>query len=575
MTRGDISPVFHMGSFVDTLPLFLYAPRNDLRRPGPLDSRPRFSINPIPWRGKMPHHGFSEQDLRQIEERGMTLEVVLEQLERFEKGFSFSDLARPCTIGDGIQVLSGAEIERLAEDFSGTTRTGRVMKFVPASGAASRMFKALLSARNRYEELPSIHSLPEGGKEDPDVTALREFIGRLKSFPFYEQLASAMAADGLDPEALTREGDYKTILDYVLTSKGLNLASIPKGLIPFHRYDGYSRTPFEEHLVEAGAYACDAEKTARVHFTVSPQHESSVRNHLESVRSRHEKSGQRFEIGFSFQHPSTDTIAVDLENRPFRDDAGRLLFRPGGHGALLKNLGELQGDIVFIKNIDNVVPDRLKGDTILYKRALGALLVEVQDTVFKCMEKLQSGGIGDKELDEMFEFARNRLSITPPRDLAAKGKLEKIRFLFDRLNRPLRVCGMVKNEGEPGGGPFWVNHPDGSQSLQIVESSQVDMSSPTQRSVWESSTHFNPVDLVCALRDWKGRPFNLERYRDPETGFISIKSSGGRELKALELPGLWNGAMAFWNTVFVEVPITTFNPVKTIFDLLRKEHQET
>lgn len=516
---------------------------------------------------------FSDRDIRQITKRGITLEEVESQIELFRRGFPFCRLSRACTVGDGIRVLSHEDMERLGAVFAEAVRTGDAMKFVPASGAATRMFEALLSVLGRCREKDCEASLAPPVKQDSDLATLHRFVAGMESFAFYEDLKGAMADGDLDLEDLIRRAHYRPILEYALTSKGLNLAQLPKGLIKFHRYSDHVRTPFEEHLVESMFYACDGNKVARAHFTVSPEHEPAVRGHLERVRSRYEKSGIRFEIGLSLQFPSTDTLAVDLGNRPFRDKSGRLLFRPGGHGALLENLGQLEGDIVFVKNIDNVSPDRLKEETVRYKTALAGLLVELRETIFGHIRKLGSGNATDRELREIADFARRDLSIPQPPGLEKGSRDERIRFLISEFDRPLRVCGMVKNEGEPGGGPFWVEAPDGTQSLQIVESSQVDMGDPGQKAVWGSSTHFNPVDLVCGLRDYLGRPFDLRKYRDPDTGFISVKSAEGRELKALELPGLWNGAMAFWNTVFVEVPISTFNPVKTVLDLLRKGHQ--
>ena len=521
----------------------------------------------------MAHISFSEADLRQIEARGMTPEQVISQLETFRKGFSYARLMRPCTVGDGIEVLKEADLARLKKTFSAAALAGRVMKFVPASGAATRMFKALIAFHDRHNQMDKNEIKAAGEKEDPDSASYLEFIKGIKKFAFYEDLKSAMSRDGLDTEELIAKGEYKPILEYVLSSKGLDLAHIPKGLVKFHHYPETSRTAFEEQLVEATGYTTDKNGLARVHFTVSPEHEASIKRHLRRITDHYEKSGVEFEVTFSAQKPSTDTIAAELDNRPFRGTDGRLLFRPGGHGALLENLSALRGDLVFIKNIDNVVPDRLKPETISYKKALGGYLIERQKEIFEILERFSSKDLEDGYIEEMFAFLRERLCIYPPERVEQGSREEKIDYLFSRLNRPLRVCGMVKNEGEPGGGPFWVEHADKSSSVQIVESSQVDMESVEQKSVWDSSTHFNPVDLVCGVRDYKGKPFDLTKFVDPNAGFISVKSKEGKELKALELPGLWNGSMAYWNTVFVQVPIITFNPVKTVLDLLRKEHQ--
>ncbi|MBN2059003.1 MAG: DUF4301 family protein [Deltaproteobacteria bacterium] len=516
---------------------------------------------------------FNEEDRRQLDSRGMTVEDAVSQLGIFEKGFPFSRLNRPCTTGDGIVVMDNGDLKRLGGVYQKASLEGRAMKFVPASGAASRMFKLLVSLNNNFEtiRLQDIEKEITGG--DTDAADLMRFIKEIKKFAFYDELARKMRESGMDPDALMDRGDIKLILDYLLKEKGINLSSLPKGLIVFHRYEGHSRTPFEEHLVEAKEYTRDKNGNINIHFTISQEHEKLFRDHLDKVIGRYEEPGARFNVRFSKQSPATDTIAVDMSNMPFRLNNGRLLFRPGGHGALLRNLNDMKGDIVFIKNIDNVVPDRLKQETCKYKKALGGLLVEIQETVFYYLKKMSDGGLDDALMDEMKGFSEAKLSIIPPGSMRSCSREDLQEFFFKRLNRPMRVCGMVKNTGEPGGGPFWVEEKDGGVTPQIVESSQVDKDSPEQRALWESSTHFNPVDLVCGIRDYRGRPFNLMEYKDPETGFISMKSRDGRDLKALELPGLWNGSMAYWNTVFVEVPEITFNPVKTVFDLLRKEHR--
>lgn len=516
---------------------------------------------------------FNEDDRREIEARGITEESVLSQIEIFKKGFSFSKLLKPCTIGDGILCLKKSDLDRLGSIFSQAARSGRVMKFVPASGAASRMFKLLLSFNSRYEQIDEKDILSKAEEDDPEHRLFLKYIRGLKRFAFFDDLKSVMSEDGLDIDALISDGQYKDIVEYQLTFRGLNLTHLPKGLIAFHHYTDHTRTPFAEHLVEAAHYVKDSKGVIRVHFTISPEHEGVIKEHIMSIRGQYETPGTRYEIGYSFQKPSTDTIGVDMENRPFRDRNGNLLFRPGGHGALLENLWELNGDIVFIKNIDNVVPDRLKQETFIYKRALGGYLMELQDEIFGYLKRLLNRDTDHELIKQAFEFCKQRLYIAPNKRIVRGSLDEKIDYLISRLDRPIRVCGMVKNVNEPGGGPFWVEQKDKNVSLQIVESSQVDLSSIDQKAIWESSTHFNPVDLVCGVRDYQGRPFNLVNYVDPDSGFISIKSKDGKELKALELPGLWNGSMANWNTVFIEVPIITFNPVKTVLDLLRKEHQ--
>jgi hypothetical protein len=514
---------------------------------------------------------FNKEDLEQIRGMGLTPEKVLAQIEAFRKGFPFLRLDRPCTVKDGVEVLAPEHRQRYVEAWTAARLSGRAMKFVPASGAASRMFKLLLAFNREHETIREQDVAAGAEKGDPDCKHMLRFMKGIKAFAFYEDLKAAMARDGLDAENLIRAGEFKEILEYLITPGGLDLTNLPKGLIKFHSYGEFpSRTPFEEHLVEAVEYVRDHGGRTRIHFTVSPEHEGKIRDRVEKAKTLFQRPDVILEAAFSTQSPSTDTIAVDMDNRPFRDDRGRLVFRPGGHGALLENLNNLCGDIVFIKNIDNVLPDQRKEDTYVFKKALGGLLLWLQEKVFFHLENLLAAHVEDFRVEEASAFARQHLAFPVPEGLPGG---EKIARLFAGLNRPIRVCGMVRNEGEPGGGPFWVRHEDGTLSRQIVEASQVDMSSPEQRKIWESSTHFNPVDLVCALRDHKGNSFALQDFVDPDTGFISIKSTEGKDLKALEVPGLWNGAMAGWNTVFVEVPLSTFSPVKTILDLLRREHQ--
>jgi hypothetical protein len=513
----------------------------------------------------------NQEDLAQIRGMGLNPDRVLAQIEAFKKGFPFLHLDRPCSVQDGIEALRPEQIETYGGAFNQARRSGRAMKFVPASGAASRMFRLFLAFNREHDTVRKKEVAAGAERGDRDCKDILRFMKGIKAFAFYEDLKAVMAGDGLDAEKLIQAGEFKEILEYLLTPKGLDLSNLPKGLIKFHSYGEYrARTPFEEHLVEAVEYVRDEGGKTRIHFTVLPEHEGKIVTHVEEAKALFQKSDVTLEATFSTQSPSTDTIAVDMDNRPFRDSRGRLLFRPGGHGALLENLYHLGGDIVFVKNIDNVLPDHRKEDTYVFKKALGGLLLRLQERVFFHLGHLLAAGVKNFQVEEASAFARQHLAFPVPEGLSQE---EKIALLISRLNRPIRVCGMVRNEGEPGGGPFWVRHEDGTCSRQIVEASQVDMNSPEQRKIWESSTHFNPVDLVCGLRDHRGGPFALQDFVDHNTGFISVKSMEGRDLKALELPGLWNGAMAGWNTVFVEVPLSTFSPVKTLLDLLRKEHQ--
>ncbi|TFG37631.1 MAG: DUF4301 family protein, partial [Syntrophobacterales bacterium] len=379
--------------------------------------------------------------------------------------------------------------------------------------------------------------------------------------------------DGNDLDALKENKNYSKILDYILNPGGLNYAHLPKALIKFHLYDDHIRTALEEQLVEAILHVRDVENTCRIHFTISDDHKGAIENLISRVKKPYEERyGVSLDISLSIQFPSTDTIAVDMEDRPLRDKKNNLIFRPGGHGALLKNLDAIEYDIIFLKNIDNVVPDRLKGNTILYKKILGGYLIELQREIFHYIDVI-SGSKSDEDLLRNAEsFGRNRLNITFPEKFDDLNFEERKDFLLQKLNRPLRVCGMVKNVGEPGGGPFWVEESDGTLSLQIIEEVQIDGNSKEQSDLWKSSTHFNPVDIVCGVKNYRNEKFDLEKYVDKDTYIITKKSQEGKDLKALELPGLWNGSMAKWNTVFVEVPLSTFNPVKTVDDLLREQH---
>jgi hypothetical protein len=516
---------------------------------------------------------FTVADLKQMETLGISEVQALDQIETFKKSSFFVHLNRPCTLDDGISRILPDEIERYFELHQEAAEKGRFLKFVPASGAATRMFQSLLQIYYlpQYLDVAELHSKAIQGVSI--ACDFVRFIEEIRRFPFIDDLEQAASKDGLSLEALVQNCQYRTILDYLLSDRGLNYGTLPKGLLKFHRYPAECRTAFEEHLIEAAHYLGNGSGTCKVHFTVSPEHEPVFMALLERVRRCYEERyATCYDICFSFQKPSTNTIAVDLEDRPFRDRSGRLHFRPGGHGALLENLSELEGDLVYIKNVDNLTPDHLRDSGIFWKRVLGGFLLEIQETVHGYLRALQEG-VGPGILKRCENYAREKLLIYFPKSYEYWPQEEKRTFLAKRLNRPIRVCGVVPNVGEPGGAPFWVDSEDGSLSLQIVEKAQVDFTSPVQRNIWMSSTHFNPVDLVCGLRDYEGKPFELKSFVDKNAVFISKKSKDGRDLKALELPGLWNGSMADWITVMVEVPILTFNPVKTVYDLLRPEHQ--
>lgn len=514
----------------------------------------------------------SQDDHNQLKSKGMTVEQVARQIGYFQSGFPFIRLDRPATAGDGILQPGGERTMSLIQTFDNQLNNIRVVKFVPASGAASRMFKHL------FEFQDGLSAEKQSNKdlnENLNFNSADYLLYHLREIAFYESLATIAEKVGTPVASLMASGNYRQLIDLLLSSPGLNYANLPKALIQFHSYPEGSRTAAEEHLVEASVYARDKEGVARIHFTISPEHREKFLELLNRVQAYHEaRLGVRFDISFSVQKPSTDIIAVDPDNVPVRNSDGSLLFRPGGHGALLANLADIEADIIFIKNIDNVVPDHLRETTYLYKKVIGGLLLEIVSGIrsrLKLLAEEDQGG-ANADLAEIARYVTKELGLSLPGDYSGLSRSDKADALRYLMNRPVRVCGMVKNEGEPGGGPFWVKDNQGQCSLQVVESSQVDMKDPVQRGILESSTHFNPVDLVCCTRDYRGNRFNLFDYVDEETGFISSKSSGGKSLKAQELPGLWNGSMARWITLFVEVPILTFNPVKTVNDLLRAEH---
>jgi hypothetical protein len=502
---------------------------------------------------------FTEADVRRIEKEGLTCEQVLAQIDLFKRGVCPVKLNRPCTVNDGIVSLPEEELTKMVALYEEELRMDRkVLKFVPASGAASRMF------RDWYIYLE---------KGSLDARQREEFARELKRFAFFSDLHDVILRDGEDLEKMLEVQRHADILAYILTSKGLNYGNLPKALLKFHAYSDGSRSALEEHLVEAALYAKDACRMCRLHFTLSEEHHDDVADYLSVIKRYYEKYYDvTFDIALSTQKSSTNTIAVDLDNRPFRDQQGELVFRPGGHGALLGNVNGTGGDIVYLKNIDNIVPDRLKPVTVFYKKVLGGYLISLQNEIFRYLRHLDKAELDEKTLQELKLFCEKGLHLVIPPWFEDLPLSEKGSFIFKRLNRPLRVCGMVKNQGEPGGGPFWVNEEDQTQSLQIIEESQIDSGSAEQKAIWSSATHFNPVDLVCGVRNYRSYEFDLHDFVNKDAYFISQKSEKGRDLKALELPGLWNGSMAFWITIFVEVPIDTFNPVKTIHDLLRPQH---
>lgn len=503
----------------------------------------------------------SQEDLKQIALKGMSEEQIETQLEQFKTGFPFLKLEAAAEINRGIMAPDKdkrATYEKAWTNYKAEGR--RVVKFVPASGAASRMFKDMFAFLDADYDVPT-------------TDFEKHYFDNLENFAFYGALdEQCRKNEGKSIKELTAEGNYKAVVANMLEAKGLNYGQLPKGLLLFHKYENGPRTPMEEHLVEGALYAA-SNGEAHVHFTVSHEHMPLFRKMVEDKADIYAKTyGIKYDITFSEQKPSTDTVAANPDNTPFRTDEGRLLFRPGGHGALIENLNEIDADIIFIKNIDNVVPDCLKGDTVEYKQVIAGVLVTLQQKAFDYLHLLDTGIYIHDQLEEIIRFVQQDLCCRK-QDIKNLEDAELVIYLRNKLNRPMRVCGVVKNVGEPGGGPFLTYNQDGTISLQILESSQIDKSNKEYMEMFTKGTHFNPVDLVCAVKDYKGQPFNLPDFVDKSTGFISSKSKSGKELKALELPGLWNGAMSDWNTIFVEVPLSTFNPVKTVNDLLREQHQ--
>jgi hypothetical protein len=513
----------------------------------------------------------TDKDLAQLKERGISPEDIELQLENFRRGFPFIDLQRAATPDDGIVLMDNLEAQQRSLAFEDNRRDFRLLKFVPASGAASRMFSHLYQFMETYDRSGAAL---EKLNEDNSFGSVRYFLDHLEDFAFYDELRMAMAQNNIDLIASLDCGDYATVVEFLLDGRGLDYGNLPKGLLLFHTYPEGKRTPVEEHIVEGALYSRNIDGRIHIHFTLSPEHIEKFNAHLNHILERYNTLfDAKYVITHSIQKPSTDTIAVSPDNEPFRDADGKLLFRPAGHGALIENLNELDADLVFIKNIDNVVPDKRKPVTKTYKRALGDLLIELVEETHAHLRKMDNGQLSDTDIKEISDFAEKKLSISLPKNFSSSTDNEKQKMLHDLLNRPVRICGMVKNVGEPGGGPFWVKDEAGNISLQVVESSQVDTKNEDQLKIFKSATHFNPVDLFCCLKNYKGKKFMLPVYTDPKTGFISHKTKDGKPLKAMELPGLWNGAMADWITVFVEVPLGTFNPVKIVNDLLREEHR--
>ena len=513
--------------------------------------------------------GFSSIDFLQIYEYGIPLENIQKQIKFFQNGVSKNILVSPATLSKGILELSEIDFQKKA-DFYDTNKTNfKIKKFVPASGAATRMFKFLTAFLNEFNiEKESINAYINRKKE----SELAIFIIGLEKFPFFEAVDAKLRELFPDFESLSR--DYKNyyFIKLLLGSDYFDFANKPKAVLPFHKYEDHIATALEEHLFESAYYA-SSNKHSHLHFTISETHQSQFENILDTIKSPIEKqSGTTIDVSYSFQSKKTDSIAVNPDNTPFRNNKGELVFRPGGHGALIENLNNLDADIIFIKNIDNIIQNNVE-KTALYKKGLAGVLIELQQQTFTYLREIENHKLEHENIDEMILFLKEKLNTKISDDFHAFSFENKLSKIKEALNRPIRVCGMVKNEGEPGGGPFWVRDEKGNLSLQIVESSQVDLTNAHQHKILDSATHFNPVDLVCGIKNYKNEKFDLTQFVDQNTGFIVEKTILDKKIKAYELPGLWNGAMAKWLTVFVQVPLLTFNPVKTVNDLLKPAHQ--
>ncbi|RNC87817.1 MAG: DUF4301 family protein [Winogradskyella sp.] len=513
---------------------------------------------------------FTEKDIKQIEAHGLTVSAIKQQIEQFKQGVNYSNISSVATIDDGIIVPTYLEVDEYVKFFDQEKDSLSIVKFVPASGAATRMFKFLFQFLKEYN--PVIQSLNAYINRN-SLKDLPLFLIALEKFPFYNTVLEQIKSNGIEYSSLNPNQKAQVFVNAMLEETQLNFGSFPKGLFPFHKYNNDISTAFEEHLFEMAFYG-SKKGPLKLHFTISEVHRDKFTKEFKRIEERVEDiTGFAYDISFSYQHQSTDTIALTTKNEPFRDEDGRLHFRPAGHGALLKNLNAIDADLIFISNIDNVVVKHYKAEVAKYKKVLAALLVKTRDKVFYYINQLKEKELHEDALNEIGDFLSKKLNFSISEEFEKYSHKYKIEYLFEALNRPIRVCGMVKNEGEPGGGPFWVKDESGRLSLQIVESAQVNKKDKEQKRILETATHFNPVDIVCSIKDYKGDTFDLQEYVDHKAAFITMKTKVGKDIKALELPGLWNGSMAYWNTIFVEVPINTFNPVKTVNDLLKPTHQ--
>ena len=502
------------------------------------------------------HSYFTRDDIKQIKAWGLSRKDVEKQLALYRRRLNFIKLDRPCMRDDGIMRVNSAQRKRIIARYNDEAKDNKVLKFVPASGAASRMFARWFVLAQK--------------ETSADLSGYRAFMKNLQKMPFFPLIEQS--AEGRE---LLKQRSTQALSRYILMSEGMNFGALPKALIPFHLYpDNEMRTALEEHLFEAAGYISDAKGVCRLHFTVSPEHLEIVAAAVRPLKKKYENIFKmKYKIDLSVQSPSTDVIAVDTRNRPCRDSAGRLVFRPGGHGALLENMNKLDADLIFVKNIDNVVPASHLEKILPYKKLLGGLALHIREEIFAFLKKMEKRELSQNEIDAIADYCRNKINIVFESDFRGLSARQKRERIFSYLNRPLRVCAMVRNAGEPGGAPFWIQEKNKMQSLQIVESAHVNKTLPSQLSLWLRASYFNPVDMVCCTKNYRGEKFDLKNYVNEDAYLIAIKTEKGRQIKAQEMPGLWNGSMARWNTIFVEFPLKVFNPVKTVDDLLRSQHQ--
>lgn len=513
---------------------------------------------------------FSEKDIKQIEQHNLSVKKVKQQISQFERGINYTNIDSAATVGNGILQLSYENISEYISLFDKQKDHISIVKFVPASGAATRMFKFLFRFLKEYRPIEqSLNAyINRNGLKD-----LPLFLVGLEKFSFYDNVLKHLKTAGIDYQKLNINEKAHAFVKAMLDKNELNFGDYPKGLFPFHKYNNDVSTAFEEHLFEMAFYG-SKHVPLKLHFTISERHKDKFTEEFKRIEERVKKiTGFKYDISYSYQHKSTDTITLTTKNKLFRNDDGSLFFRPSGHGALLKNLNAIDADLIFINNIDNVVVKHYKSEVAKYKKVLAGKLLTIRTNVFEYIRLLKSEKLSEEKLNEIGVFISNTLNFSISNEFEKYSHKYKIEYLIDALNRPIRICGMVKNEGEPGGGPFWIKDEAGRLSLQIVESAQVNKKVKSQKQIMENATHFNPVDIVCAIKDFENKTFDLQKFVNQKANFITMKTKVGKDIKALELPGLWNGSMARWNTIFVEVPILTFNPVKTVNDLLKPSHQ--